>query len=148
MARVTQGVYRDSAASWSPDGRSIAFRRFARGSCSIAVASAASKRVRILVRRTGDPGCVDQPTWSPDGRAILFASRGDLWRVSSRGGRARRVTRTRQRERSPRYAPDGRAIGFVGNGGAWLLHPDGNRTLLAAGAANFPGRATGGRWHI
>jgi Tol biopolymer transport system component len=137
LARVTEGRYRDSAASWSPDGRSVVFRRFARGSCSIAVVSAASKRVRTLVRRTGDPGCVDQPSWSPDGKAVLFASRGDLWRVSSRGGRARKVTRTRERERSPRYAPDGRSIGFVANGGTWLLHPDGERTLLTAGAADF-----------
>lgn len=137
MTRLTEGRYRDSAASWSPDGRSIAFRRFARGSCSIALVGAASKRVRILVRRTADAGCVDQPTWSPNGKAILFASSGDLWRVSSRGGRARRVTRTRERERSPRYAPDGRDIGFVGTGGAWLLHPNGERTLLADGAADF-----------
>jgi Tol biopolymer transport system component len=37
LARVTQGRYRDSASSWSPDGRSIVFRRFAKRSCSIAV---------------------------------------------------------------------------------------------------------------
>jgi Tol biopolymer transport system component len=137
LTRVTQGRYRDSAASWSPDGRSIVFRRHAGGRCAIAVANAASRKVRTLVRHTVDPGCVDQPTWSPNGGLILFASRGDLWQVPTREGKPRRLTRTQSRERSPRFAPDGRSIGFVGQDGVLLLRPNGERTLLVAGAFDF-----------
>jgi Tol biopolymer transport system component len=137
LVRLTQGRYQDSAASWSPDGRSIVYRRQKGRTCSIAVLNTTNRKLRLLVRRTVDPGCFDQPTWSTDGRRVLYSSRGDLWQVPSRGGRARRLTRTPAAERSPRIAPDGRSIGFVSRGDAWLLHPNGERSLLVAGAIDF-----------
>ena len=149
MARVTQGVYRDSAASWSPDGRSIAFRRFARGSCSIAVVSAASKRVRILVRRTGDPGCVDQPTWSAGRHGHPLrkprrplaglqprrpCSQGDTNTASANGAPAMRLTAAR-------------------SGSSATAEPGSSTPTAIARSSpparpTFPGRTTGGRWHI
>ena len=80
---------------------------------------------------------MDQPTWSVDGRRVYYSSQGDLWWAPSRGGRPRRLTRTSERERSPRVAPDGRSLGFVDDQGAWLLQQSGVRTLLVAGAADF-----------
>ena len=137
MARLTQGSYRDTAASWAPNARSVAFRRYVNGRCTIAVLDTASRKARTLVRRTVDPGCMDQPTWSVDGRRVYYSSQGDLWWAPSRGGRPRRLTRTSERERSPRVAPDGRSLGFVDGQGAWLLQQSGVRTLLVAGAADF-----------
>ena len=137
MSRLTQGGYRDAAASWSPDGRSIALRRHVRARCTITVLDTANGKARIIVRRTSDPGCADQPTWSPDGARVYFSSGGDLWWVPRRGGRLRRLTRTPARERSPRIAPDGRQFGFVDEQGGWLLLPGGVRSPLVTGALDF-----------
>ena len=68
---------------------------------------------------------------------MYYSSQGDLWWVASRDGRPRRLTRTSERERSPRVAPDGRALGYVDAEGAWLLQPSGVRTPLAVGAVDF-----------
>ena len=121
MARLTQGSFRDTAASWAPNGQSIAFRRHVHGRCTITVLDTESHKARTLVRRTVDLGCMDQPTWSLDGRRVYYSSSGDLWWVPSRGGRPRRLTRSSQHERGPRVAPDGSSLGFVDGDGAWLL---------------------------
>ena len=137
MDRLTQGSFRDTAASWAPNGRSVAFRRYVHGRCTVSLLDVPNREAHILVRRTVDPGCVDQPTWSVDGRRIYYSSEGDLWWVPSRGGRPRRLTRTSERERSPRVAPDGRSLGFVDAEGAWLLQANGVRTPLVTGAVDF-----------
>lgn len=138
MVRLTQGSFRDTAASWSPDGSSIALRRHVHGRCTITILDATTRKARTLVPRTVDVGCIDQPSWSPDGRRVYFSSRGDLWWVPRGGGQPRRLTRSRELERSPRVAPDGRSIGFVDRAGAWRLLPaSGERSLLVTGALDF-----------
>jgi Tol biopolymer transport system component len=137
MARLTQGSFRDTAASWAPNGQSIAFRRHVHGRCTITLLDTESHKARTLVRRTVDLGCVDQPTWSLDGRRVYYSSSGDLWWVPSRGGRPRRLTRSSQHERGPRVAPDGSSLGFVDDDGAWLLLASGVRTRLVPGALDF-----------
>ncbi len=136
IARLTPGRHADGAPAWSPDGRSIAFRRSGRH-CSLDVLDVATRNVRVLVARTGDAFCLDRPEWSPSGKRIVYSSRGDLWSVSRAGGRPRRLTRTRDVEESPRFAPDGRSIGFVDRSGIWLLHADGQRTILVPGGGAF-----------
>jgi Tol biopolymer transport system component len=126
----------DHAPVWSPDGRSVAFRRLDRRGCSIAVLSVASRRVRVLTP-TRSRGCYGRVDWSSDKRRILFAARGDLWTVASRGGRPRRLTATRETETDPRWAPDRRSIGFVSRGSIWLLDPSGRRTLLIPSGRRF-----------
>ncbi|HEX6701342.1 MAG TPA: hypothetical protein VF101_11480, partial [Gaiellaceae bacterium] len=69
-----------SGATWSPDGRSIAFAAGCRATTRIAVEELATGRVRLLTRSDGtyaDGG----PDWSPDGRRIAFSrfySQGSL----------------------------------------------------------------------
>jgi tricorn protease len=52
------------------------------------------------------------PALSPDGRQIAFSYMGDLWIVSSQGGRATPLTNNTAYEREPIWTPDGRSIVF------------------------------------
>ncbi len=56
---------------------------------------------------------IDDPNLSPDGKTILFEHGGDIWKVSSAGGRAERLTANPASESQPRYSPDGNQIAFV-----------------------------------
>ncbi|MCC6962698.1 MAG: PD40 domain-containing protein [candidate division Zixibacteria bacterium] len=53
-----------------------------------------------------------QPAPSPDGRFICFGFQGDLWIVSSQGGRAERLTVHVGYDGHPSWSPDGRFIAF------------------------------------
>jgi dipeptidyl aminopeptidase/acylaminoacyl peptidase len=66
-----------------------------------------------------------QPAWSPDGKWLAFISDrerdrfqrfwgGDVWVVSSVGGRPRKLTSMGGRAGAPAFSPDGRLIAFVG----------------------------------
>lgn len=56
-----------------------------------------------------------QPALSPDGKTIAFAWQGDIWTVSSKGGRAQRLTVNPSDESSPKWFPDGSRIAFASN---------------------------------
>jgi Tol biopolymer transport system component len=96
-------------AAWSPDHNRIAY-----------YAPAPGDPIFIADRNGGNAGkiCVDKPgihqhyvTWSPDGRFVYFA-RGippdemDIWRVSSAGGVAERLTHHNSRVAYPHLLDD------------------------------------------
>jgi tricorn protease len=66
-----------------------------------------------------------QPVPSPDGSAIAFSYVGDLWRVSSDGGRAQCLTVHEAYDDVPRWSPDGTALAFssdrMGNGDVYVM---------------------------
>lgn len=75
---------------------------------------------------TGGDYFDDQPAWSPNGKSIAFISdrqakrhqrqwRADVWVVPAKGGRARKVTRSRGVAAHPSWSPNGRQIAFVGH---------------------------------
>jgi hypothetical protein len=91
-------------ASWSPDGRLIAYERVIPppptekeprfGTWQVVVIAPDGKRRRVLTRGMAD-GHVS-PVVSPDGRSITFCGAGrrpGLYTVPTRGGRVRRLTR-------------------------------------------------------
>jgi tricorn protease len=52
------------------------------------------------------------PALSPDAARVVFASRGDLWIVSSKGGIAQRLTNHPATERRSDFSPDGSMLAF------------------------------------
>jgi TolB protein len=101
---------------WSPDGRSLAFRRMVEDTNSeVFVADSSGANVRNL---TNSPAFDGWPAWSPDGRRMAFASNrggtGDyqIYVMRPDGGDVRLVARTTGRATAPKWAVDGRTVYF------------------------------------
>ena len=69
LRQLTEGTFRDSAPSWSPDGRRIAFLSNRSGSTQIHVMWADTRETLQLTHVERDPSGLK---WSPDGSRILF----------------------------------------------------------------------------
>ena len=66
--------------------------------------------------RAAEEGNVDLPRYpsiSPDGLQIVFSWRGDLWKVSSQGGSAQRLTSHLQDDLHSAWSRDGSRIAFT-----------------------------------
>ncbi len=67
-------------------------------------------------------GIAGWPDWSPDGKWILYSGRffnlgaghvaADIWRVSSIGGKAEKLTSSDAHDGMPCFSPDGKQIAF------------------------------------
>ncbi len=53
-----------------------------------------------------------QPAISPDGKQVAFCYQGDIWTVSTNGGRPYRITVHEGYDSNPRWSPDGERIAF------------------------------------
>ena len=53
-----------------------------------------------------------QPAISPDGKQVAFCYQGDIWTVSSKGGRPYRVTVHEGYDSNPRWSADGERLAF------------------------------------
>jgi len=81
--------------------------------------------------RSGEVGLPRFPSISPDGSELIFSWRGDLWRVSSEGGEAVRLTRHDLDDLHSSWSPDGEWILFAsmrdGYLNLWRMHRDGSQ---------------------
>ena len=80
----------------------------------------------LFAQRAPDPKpTFIEPSFSPDHSEIVFASGGDLWSVSARGGDARLLVSHAATEGRTLFSPDGRQLAFVsnrtGNGDVYIL---------------------------
>jgi TolB protein len=145
----------DSAPTWSPDGRRIAFQRALNGGQrdAVFVMTADGRnphRVTPWALRAG------QPDWSPGGRRILFYSNWDgpssvsanLFTVSPTGSGVRQLTNARGgkvQHLSATFSPDGQWITFArtpgtgndGNADIYVMRADGSRVRNVTRSASW-----------
>ena len=103
-----------SSASWSPDGKQIAFTTNMSGRENVWKVDAAGGWP-IQLSQSNDRQYSE--TWSPDGKWIVFQQDSggnelwDIYAVPSGGGEVVNLTNTPDiREESPRWSPDGKTI--------------------------------------
>jgi Tol biopolymer transport system component len=92
LSRLTFDPGLQSDATFSPDGRSIAYASNRAGNSDIWVQSLDGGQPRQL---TNSPAAETQPAWSPDGTRIVFKSddgTGGLFRIPAHGGPATQLT--------------------------------------------------------
>ena len=107
-----------AAPAWSPDGKSIAIERRARGRRSeIVLVNPRNGQPRVLASLPD--GRAATPAWMPDGRALLFAAaRGRepfrIYRVTLETGELAVLEGTGASALAPAVSPDGTTLVYVG----------------------------------
>ena len=121
------------AATWSPNGRLIAFDN----GRHILVASASRKHVKDLTPGLKNTSSLD-PAWSPNGRWIVFAAEptgtrnAALWLVRPNGSGLHKLVDAPGEEENASWSPDGSQIvfdSFPANGPdhLYVVHSDGSQ---------------------
>jgi dipeptidyl aminopeptidase/acylaminoacyl peptidase len=128
----------NTGATWSPDGRRIAFSRYQdqlAGPLEAAIYVFDLKEGTAT--RLSPAGTYDAtPTWSPDGKRIAFENRdreGDdhIVLMNADGTKRVQLTTNRQFLLSPAWSPDGRRIAYVASSSSGhgshiaVMSPDG-----------------------
>ena len=116
--RLTYNSAIDTAPTWSPTGREIAFTsdRAGTGMPQIYTMDAEGSNVRKV---SFGGNYHDAPAWSPAGDRLVFVSRVDnlfdLYALNLRTNQIVKLTETNARNESPSWSPDGRHIVFSSN---------------------------------
>ena len=85
---------------------------------------------------------------SPDGKEIVFCYKGDIYKVSAKGGEAVQLTTQDSYESSPVWSPDGKQIAFAsdrfGNTDVFVMPANGGsaRRLTTNSASEIPSAFT------
>ncbi len=107
VRRLTETAATNRAATWSPDGRQIAFFSNRERSAGIFVMNADGSDQTLL---TTDRACW-LPSWSPDGASITFNSSRvspqnvDIYVMAADGSNQIRLTEHRAVDESPNWGP-------------------------------------------
>lgn len=116
IKRLTFNEATDTAPSWSPTNREIAFVSDRSGTPQIYIMDAEGSNVR----RVSFGGTYhDSPAWSPAGDRIVYVARVenifDLYILNLRTNQITKLTESNARNESPSWSPDGRHIVFTSN---------------------------------
>lgn len=96
--------------------------------CLLSVLSASAERSAVKL--------ASLPALSPDGKTLVFEYRRDLWKASSAGGRATRLTRHPAFDTRPIYSPEGKELAFQSN------REDSWQTYIMPSAGGAPRQVT------
>jgi hypothetical protein len=129
--RLTTEPSSETAASFSPDGMTIAFISTRDGNQEIYLADADGTNPRRL---TNTPAQEDSPDWTPDGRQIVYASNAtgtyQIWIMNVDGTQQKRLTDGPAFNFQPAVSPDGKSIAFAstrdGNYDIYVMNLDGS----------------------
>lgn len=117
----------DEWATWSPNGRQIAFHSWRDGDMEIFVMNRDGSNIRQVTSNRVDDGF---PEWSPDGERIVFqrdvvsGERGnsDIFVINVDGTGEQRLTNNRRWDWVPNWSPDGQQIAFMAfDGSDWEI---------------------------
>ena len=105
----------NSSASWSPDGKYLAFAGKHGAHDDIIVLDVARNK-EVTTIRPGLSG-VTTPAWSPDGSKLVFTGYdgglSDLFVVDRDGRNLKRLTNDKYADLHPAWSPDGKTIAFT-----------------------------------
>jgi Tol biopolymer transport system component len=138
---LTRNLGADGGATWSPDGRRIAFwserfegRQRVRGLYVMRADGSGRRRLspRYLVVAENEGGVA----WSPDGSQITFEAarslRTGIWVVHADGSQLRQLARGRD----PAWSPRGDLIAYQGGNGIFVIPARGGRPRRITRSAN------------
>ncbi len=105
----------ESAGTWSPDSRRIAFITFAKGDNYLSFVDVETRNTEHVYV----PGleAITNVAWSPDGRTIALAGQttgvSDLFLYDVDSKQVRRLTADKYADLQPSWSPDGRTLVFA-----------------------------------
>lgn len=116
IKRLTFNKAIDTAPSWSPTSREIAFTSDRGGTPQIYIMDAEGSNVR---RISFGGSYHDAPAWSPAGGRIAYVSRVDqifdIYALNLRTEQVVKLTESNARNETPSWSPDGRHLVFSSN---------------------------------
>jgi hypothetical protein len=105
----------DSAGSWAPDSRRLAFVVYEKGDNYIGIVDVDSKKIEHI--RVPGLDAITNVAWSPDGHTIAIAGQAtgvtDLFLYDLDSKQVRRLTSDRYADLQPSWSPDGRTLAFI-----------------------------------
>lgn len=106
----------DTAPSWSPTGRELAFITDRIGTPQVYIMDAEGSNLR---RVSFGSSYHDAPAWSPTGGRLAYVSRAgflyDLYVLNLRTNQINKLTESNARNETPSWSPDGRHLIFSSN---------------------------------
>ncbi|MEX1055291.1 MAG: peptidase S9, partial [Rhodothermales bacterium] len=106
----------NSAGSWSPDGKKLAFVSFAEGDNQISIMDVDDRNVERNIAVAG-VNAMTNLAWSPDGESIAFSGLNggisDLYILNLQTNAVRQLMGDRYADLQPAWSPDGTQIAFT-----------------------------------